>query len=126
MAMTSNPTEYSFSPEVVRSFIDTVKGGVVLDTTGYTEEYVKAGHIIIRDTETQKTYKPMPLSNGAYDSLPEGYEYVGVNIHTVPTDEPFVAVLTIGEVNEKLLPYPITSIKSAFKSAVPTINWAQD
>ena len=124
--MTSNPTEYSFSPEVVRSFIDTVKGGVVLDTTGYTEEYVKAGHIIIRDTETQKTYKPMPLSNGAYDSLPEGYEYVGVNIHTVPTDEPFVAVLTIGEVNEKLLPYPITSIKSAFKSAVPTINWAQD
>lgn len=126
MALTSQRTEYSFSPEVIRSFIDTVKGGVVLDTTGYEEEYIQAGHIIIRDSATQKTYKPMPLSDGAYGSLPEGYEYVGVNIHTVPKDEALVAVLTIGEVNENLLPYPITSIKSAFKSAVPTINWAHD
>lgn len=127
MAMTSSVTEYSMGPEVVRSFIDTIKGGVVLDTTGYTEEYIKAGHIIIKTTDNGKDiYKPMPISGSAYAALPASHEYVGVNIHTVPTDEPFVAVLTIGEVNEKLLPYPIDSIKSAFKAAVPTINWAHD
>lgn len=126
MAMTTQPTEYSMGSEVIRSFIDTIKGGVVLDTTGYTEENISAGHIIIRDSATQKIYKPMPVSSGAYGSLPSGYEYVGVNIHTVPTDEPLVAVLTIGEVNDKLVPYPIDSIKAAFKAAVPTINWAHD
>ena len=124
--MSTSPVEYSLGNEVIRSYIDTVKGGVVLDTEDFSEEEIKAGHIIIRDSETQSIYKPMPLSGDAYDSLPEGYEYVGVNIHTVSKDEPFVAVLTIGEVNEKLIPYPITSIKSAFKAAVPTINWAHD
>lgn len=126
MAMTTSPVEYSMGNEVIRSFIDTVKGGVVLDTTDFTEENIQAGHIIIRDTATQAIYKPMPVSDGAYGSLPEGYEYVGVNIHTVPTDEAFVAVLTIGEVNDKLVPFPIDSIKSDFKAAVPTINWAHD
>lgn len=126
MAMTSSPVEYSMGNEVIRSFIDTIKGGVVLDTEGYTLENIEAGQIIIRDTETQKVYKPMPVVDGAYDSLPQGYEYVGVNIHTVPTDEPLVSVLTIGEVNDKLVPYSIDSIKSAFKAAVPTINWAHD
>ena len=124
--MSTSPVEYGFGNEVIRSFIDTIKGGVVLDVTDFTENEIKAGHIIIRDSETQKNYKPMPLSGNAYDSLPAGYEYCGVLIHTIAKDEPFAAVLTIGEVNEKLIPYPITSIKSAFKSAVPTINWAQD
>lgn len=126
MAMTSTPITYSMGNEVIRSFIDTVKGGVVLDTTGFTEENIQAGHIIIRDVATQKTYKPMPVSSGAYESLPGGYEYVGVNIYTTPTDEPLVSVLTIGEVNEALVPFSIASIKAAFKAAVPTINWAKD
>lgn len=126
MAMSTQPTEYGFGNEVIRSYIDTIKGGVVLDVTDYTEEYIQAGHLIIRDSETQKTYKPMPVSGEAYDSLPAGYEYAGVLIATIPTDEAFAAVLTIGEVNEKLIPYPISSIKSDVKAALPTINWAQD
>jgi hypothetical protein len=127
MAMTTSPEEYSMGNEVIRSFIDTIKGGVMLDTTGYTEEYIKAGHIIIKKTEEGKDiYQPMPVSGEAYDSLPVGCDYVGVNIHTVPTDEPFVAVLTIGEVNDKLVPFSMDSIMSDFKAAVPTINWAHD
>lgn len=127
MAMSTSPVEYHNDPEVIRSFIDTVKGGVVLDTTGYSAEYIKAGHVIIKTTEEGKDiYKPMPLSGEAYDSLPASHVYVGINIHTIPTDEPFAAVLTIGEVNDKLVPYSMDSIIAAFKSAVPTINWAHD
>lgn len=125
--MTSNPVEYSMGNEVIRSYIDTVKGGATLDTTGYTPDTIKAGHVIIKVTDNGKDiYKPMPLSGEAYDSLPANHVYVGINIHDIPTDEPFAAVLTIGEVNDKLVPYPMDSIMSAFKSAVPTINWAHD
>ena len=125
--MSSNPVEYSMGNEVIRTYIDTIKGGVVLDTTGFSEETIQAGHVIIKKTEEGKDiYKPMPLSGSAYDSLPASHVYVGINIHTIPTDEPFAAVLTIGEVNDKLVPFSMDSIMSAFKSAVPTINWAHD
>lgn len=126
MAQTQNEYSFGNDPIVIRSLIDTHKGGAVLDVTDYTEEFIKAGHVIVRDAETGKIFKPMPVSEGAYGSLPEGYYYYGILISTIPTEEPFAAILTIGEVNEKALPYPIDSIKSDFKAAVPTINWDFD
>lgn len=124
----SQVTEYSFGydPILVRKYVDAVKGGKLLDLTGFTDDTIKAGHVIIRDTATQSVYKPMPVSTGAYAALPDGYEYVGINIATVLATEPLVSILTIGEVNENVMPYPITSIKSALKAAVPTIVFAHD
>lgn len=124
----SQMTEYSFGydPIVIRKYVDGDKGGKLLDVTGFTDAVIKAGHVVIRDTATQSTYKPMPVSNGAYAALPQGYEYVGIVVGTVPTNEPYVAIITIGEVNDKVLPYDITTIKSAFKAAVPTIVFAHD
>ena len=122
-------TEFSFGkdPIVIRKELDDIKGGVVLDTTGYTEEFIYAGHPVIRDKETGLTYKPFPVAEGALGTLPEGYEYAGVVIRTKPTTEPFVSVLTVGEVNEKALKFPLTAaIKTAFKAAVPTIRWEHD
>lgn len=129
MAMTTDYTEYGFGkdPIVIRKELDDIKGGVVLDTTGYTEEFIYAGHPVIRDAANGVTYKPFPVANGALGTLPEGYEYCGVVIKSKPTSEPFVSVLTIGEVNEKALKFPLTAaIKTAFKAAVPTIIWAHD
>ena len=127
--MTSDYQEFGFGkdPIVIRKELDDIKGGVVLDCTGYTEEFIYAGHPVIRDSANGVTYKPFPVANGALGSLPEGYEYCGVVIKTKPTAEPFVSVLTIGEVNEKALKFPLTAaIKAAFKAAVPTIVWAHD
>ena len=100
----SQMTEYSFGydPIVIRKYVDGDKGGKLLDVTGFTDAVIKAGHVVIRDTATQSTYKPMPVSNGAYAALPQGYEYVGIVVGTVPTNEPYVAIITIGEVNEAL------------------------
>ena len=129
MAFTNDYQEFGFGkdPIVIRKEVDGIKGGVVLDTTGYTEDFIYAGHPVIRDTETGLIYKPFPVASGALGTLPEGYEYAGVVIKSKPVIEPFVAVLTIGEVNEKALKFPLTSaIKAAFKSAVPTIVWAHD
>ena len=129
MAMTTDYTEYGFGkdPIVIRKELDDIKGGVILDTTGYTEEFIYAGHPVIRDSANGVTYKPFPVVNGALGTLPVGYEYCGVVIKSKPTSEPFVSVLTIGEVNEKALKFPLTAaIKTAFKEAVPTIVWAHD
>lgn len=111
---------------VVRHYGDCIKGGKVLDVTGFTGE-IKAGHVIIMETATE-TYKPMPVSNGAYASLPNGHEYKGILISTVLVSNPFASILTDGEVNDSadVLPYDIAGIKAAFKAAVPTIRFDHD
>lgn len=128
--MANNKTEYGFGndPIVIRKHVDDKKGGVVLNVTGWTDEFIRAGHILIKTTvDGVDIYKPMPVSNGAYAALPQDHVYAGIAVTTVPKEEPFVAMLTIGEVNEKAMPYPVTAaIKTAFKAAVPTIVWDCD
>ena len=114
-------------PVIIRKHVDGKKGGVVLDVTGFTDEYVRCGHVIIKKVVNGKdVFMPMPVSNGAYASLPTGAEYFGIAAATVETGKDKVPVLTIGEVNDKALPYDITSIKSAFKAAVPTVVFDHD
>jgi len=118
---------FSKDPIVVRLAVGYIKGGKVLDVDGFTEETIKAGHIIIRDTETKETYKPLPVKDGAYESLPSGYEYVGVVAQTVPATEPIVSILYNGEVNVNACPFEMTSdILTAMKTAIPTLVFEHD
>ena len=110
---------------VIRKYLNGITGGVVLDMTGFNEPFIKCGHVIIRSTKDGE-YKPMPIDGNAYSTLPENCEYVGICFTTAPKDTPHVGVLTAGEVNDKALPYPIETIKAAFKTAVPTIQWGHD
>lgn len=118
-------TNYTFGKEsvVIRNYLDGIKKGVILDVSDFTEDTIQCGHIIIKKDDT---YKPMPVKSDAYDTLPSGYEYVGVCMTTVPKTEPHVGVMTAGEANENAVPYPITSIKAALKTAVPTLRWDHD
>lgn len=108
---------------VIRNYLDGIKKGVVLDTSDFTEEFVRCGHIIIRK---DGVYKPMPVANSAYKTLPEGYSYVGVCMTTAPKDEAHVGVLTAGEVNDVAVPFAIDSIKTALQTALPNIRWEHD
>lgn len=110
---------------VIRNYVNGITGGVILDMTGFDEPFIKCGHVIIRSTADGE-YKPMPISAGAYASLPSNAEYVGICMTTAPKDTPHVGVMTAGEVNDKAVPYSVESIKSAFKTAVPTIQWGHD
>lgn len=116
---------FGMDPVVIRKYIAGVKGGKVLDVTGFTEEFIRAGHVIIRDT-TNDTYKPMPVSSGAYGSLPSNHEYVGVAVATKSAKEPFVSIMHTGVVNDVASPYPLDTIKSALKTAVPTLVFEHD
>lgn len=112
------------SSVIVRNYVNGIMGGVILNMTGFDGD-IQCGHIIIRDTNSGE-YKPMPVSGGAYSTLPSNCEYVGVCITDAPNDTPHVGVMTAGEANDKAVPYSVETIKAALKTAVPTLQWGHD
>ena len=108
----------------ITNIIDTKVGGAVLDVTGFPDNVIESGHVVIYNPTT-KVYKPMPLTGTplAYDSLPSGFQYFGFVIATVLKSRPAVAILTRGRVNADAFKYKITSIASALKSALPHITF---
>lgn len=114
-------------PIVIRKYIAGIQGGKVLDVSGFKGEYIRAGHVIIRNTEND-TYKPMPVNpaGNAYESLPGSHEYVGVCVATKSVKEPFVSIMHTGIVNDVASPYPLDTIKAGLKTAIPTLVFEHD
>lgn len=114
-------------PIVIRKYIAGIQGGKVLDVSDFKGEYIRAGHVIIHDTEND-TYKPMPVNpvGDTYGSLPGGHEYVGVCGATKSVKEPFVSIMHTGVVNDMASPYPLDTIKADLKAAVPTLVFEHD
>ena len=57
----------------------------------------------------------------AYAALPSGHTYYGYNIADIPTSKPFSGILLRGTVNHKACPFPMDSILSAVKTALPHV-----
>lgn len=76
------------------------RGGVTLDAANYPLPYIRAGHVLIKETSTGEI-KPMPLngSNDGYGTLPGGHTYYGILLNTVSKDKPFAGVMFSGTVN---------------------------
>lgn len=122
---------FGLDPIVIRKFIAGQQGGVLLDVSDYNEEYIRAGQIIIKKSAADATerdiYKPLNIKDGAYEALPEGYEYDSVVVASKLTKEPLVATMYNGEVNDLACPYPLTAeIRTALKEAVPTLSFKHD
>lgn len=109
---------------VIRKYGNSLAGGRVLDTTGFAPTVINAGHVIIKNADG--VYKPMPLNGEAYAALPDNHTYVGVLYRSILTAKPAASILTAGVVNEAALPYAISSIKSAFLSACPHLQFESD
>ena len=115
-------------PIVIRADFKGIDGGVVLNVDGYDGEHIRAGQLIIREKDKEDPeYKPLGVENGNYKALPDGYEYAGVCRETKSVKEPFVGVMTWGEVNDIASPYPITAaLKATLKTALPHIGFEHD
>ena len=115
-------------PIVIRADFRGIEGGKVLNVDDYAEEHIRAGQLIIREKDKEDPeYKPLGVSNGNYVSLPNGYEYAGVCRATKSVKEPFIGIMTWGEVNDTASPYPITAaIKEALATALPHISFEHD
>ena len=108
---------------VIQKYISGIKGGRTLDVTGFAENVIKAGHVII---VKEGKYMPLPLSREAYAALPEGAAYAGVLYRSVLAAKPAASIMTWGEVNEVAVPYPMNTILAAFKTACPHIDFIKD
>ena len=108
---------------VIQKYISGIKGGRTLDVTGFAENVIKAGHVII---VKEGKYMPMPVSGGAYAALPEGAAYAGVLYRSVLAAKPAASIMTWGEVNAVAVPYPMNTILAAFKTACPHIDFIKD
>lgn len=111
---------------IVDAFAE-VRGGRSLNVAGFTPKVIQAGHMIIMETAT-KDYKPMPVNSGAtaYAALPADHSYAGVLRASILTKKPFAGILTQGTVNPAAAPFPMTSILSAVKTALPLIDFRED
>lgn len=115
---------------VIRKYNGGLVGGRTLDCEGYTEDYILAGHVIIK--KANGNYAPMPVKAAAegvpteYDVLPEGASYVGVLYRSISTAKPAASIMNDGIVNFNLVPYPMNDILGAFKAAVPFITFEVD
>ena len=115
---------------VIRKYGAGIVGGHTLDMTDFPADLkvIKAGHVVIRSTQDETLYKPMPVAAGGetYDSLPANFEYAGVVVATKPVDYPLVGIMYAGEVNDEASPYPVSSIKSDLKTALPGLVFMHD
>lgn len=102
-----------------------ILGGKVLDTKGFTPEVINAGHVVIRDKQNAKEYKPMPVNTDskAYESLPSNHEIVGVLQCSILTSQPLASIMVRGAVNKVSSPYPVTT---EIEKALPLIRFTQD
>lgn len=61
-----------------------------------------------------------------YDSLPGSHEYAGILINTILTAKPFAGIMVRGTVNPAAAPFPMDTILSAVKTALPLIDFRED
>lgn len=102
-------------------------GGCTLNMTGFTEDKVKGGHIIIQSTTDEKDFRPLPVSDGAFGTLTSGFEYAGILVRSATRKDPRAAVQYDGEINDKAMPYPLTAeLKAALKAALPSLYFKHD
>lgn len=109
---------------VIIQVLQAVVGGRTLDTTGFTPDTIKAGHVVIVETSSGN-HRPMPINSGAtaYATLPTGHTIKGVVISSVDKKKPFVGILEGGKVNEVASPFPVTTV---IKEALPLIIFTKD
>lgn len=134
----------SYDSIVIKKHITDIEGGRTLDMTGYPEDVLLAGHVIISTANEQgeKTYKPMPvkqvLENNepkldedgnkvyAYDTLPQGAIYEGILYRSILKEKPAASILIDGVVNDKVMKIALGSIEADFKAACKHIIFNHD
>jgi hypothetical protein len=107
---------------IIASYLEGIPGGRALDVTGFPDDVIVAGHVVIKETATGN-YKPMPVSEGAYAALPAEHTVEGVTVSTVTTDDASVSILVRGSVNKVASRYPVTP---EIEAALPLIRFTQD
>ncbi len=112
---------------VIRQYIGGITGGRALDYSNFSDEVIKAGHVIVKQiVDEEVVFSPLAVEDGAYKALTAEQSYVGVVVATKNNGEA-VAIMDNGRVNDEAVPYPITDeMKTAMKTALPQLVFEHD
>ena len=133
----------SYDSIVIKKHITDIEGGRTLDVTGFPEDVILAGHVIIsKVANSEKVYMPMPikqvLENNepkldedgnkvyAYDTLPEGASYEGILYRSILKEKPAASILIDGVVNDEVMKIKLGAIEADFKAACQHIIFNHD
>lgn len=110
---------------VIMKYLDGINGGVSLDLTGFEDEYIRAGHVIVK-TEQGK-FKPAVIADGVYSPLSIGEKAIGVVRATHRPKFEGTAVMTRGKVNEKAYKnWTEVDYSAEIKEALSLIEFSED
>lgn len=84
---------------VIQTMLEDLPGGRTLDTSDITGNYLKAGHVVIREKTTGE-YAALGISNDDYVAI-GNYDYVGIVYISTPKDAPLASIMVRGTVNTK-------------------------
>lgn len=106
---------------VIVNDLGDIPGGRTIDTSRLAEDVtvIKSGHVLIKEDATGNV-AALGVSEGNYETLPEGHSYLGVLKSTVLKKDPRGAILTIGQVNAAASPYPVTE---TIRQGLPMIQF---
>lgn len=102
---------------VIVKNLETVAGGRTLDTTGFDDDEISAGHVIIKETSSGE-YKPLPTTG----TLPASHTYAGILVASIKTAMPLAAISVRGTVNEAYAKYAIPAGAKTALSLIRFIN----
>lgn len=103
---------------VIVNHLEGVPGGRTLDVTGFGDDEISAGHVIIKETATGN-YKPLPVSG----TLPGSHTYAGILVASIKTSKPMAAIMVRGTVNEAYVKY---AVPTAAKTALALIRFINE
>lgn len=103
---------------VIVKHLEGIPGGRALDVTGFGDDEISAGHVIIKETATGE-YKPLPVSG----TLPGGHTYAGILVSSIKTNNAQAAIMVRGTVNEAYVKY---AVPSGAKTALTLIRFISE
>lgn len=113
---------------VIRQYNGGITGGRALDYSNFTDEVIKAGHLIVRKkVDGIYEYKPLATNEGKYTDKQSDEEYAGVVVRSRLKGEG-VAVMDDGRVNDEAMPYQFKdeTQRGAIKTALPNLIFEHD
>ena len=103
---------------VIVKNLETVPGGRTLDVTGFADEEISAGHLIIVDDATGLVYKPLPVTG----TLPASHSYVGYLVSSIKVSNAQASIMVRGTVNEAYCKYDIPAGAKSALTLIRVIN----
>lgn len=113
---------------VIRQYNGGITGGRALDYSNFTEDVIKAGHVIVKkEVDGVFEYSPLEVEDGKYKDKASDQEFAGVVVRARLKGEG-VAIMDDGRVNDETMPYQFKDAtqRAAIKTALPNLIFEHD